>query len=34
MIDVNDIRNRKVPTLTPIKLDCTGDTENLKNWLK
>lgn len=32
--DVNDIRNRKVPTLTPIKLDCTGDTENLKNWLK
>ncbi len=32
--DVDAIRNKKVPTLTPIKLDCTGDMESLKNWLK
>ena len=32
--DVDAIRNKKVPTLTPIKLDCTGDTKKLKNWLK
>lgn len=32
--DVDMIRNRKVPTITPIKLDCTGNIEELKNWLK
>lgn len=32
--DVDAIRNRKVPSITPIKLDCTGNIEELKKWLK